>query len=364
MIAKQERKRMKIQAAMAEPEDIIFVDDATGNDKKGEGTEKKPYKTIGRALEVAESEDTIKVGPGVYSESFWITTLDRITLEGSGRDSTTIDGHVWADWCKEFMITGFTIKGDPDYLVGVWCWDVAYARIADCLIDCPYYEGTGIIAEHTALMQLVDSQIKNTGEEGIGVDAASSSTVNISRCIIEENGYGVWVSDSASVRLWNSEVKNSDWYGFTVRSNGKLWLQRSSIHNNYLGIHVSGGGVVDSRGSENQIFRNTDAGIYLGPGGLANLASINIYENHTGICVSKASTLILRSRGIIITNNDLGIEVREFAHAFLENNSIDGNTLDVYIHIGGQAICNPGNIGIIRSDCPYCQHEPTGSQRP
>jgi nitrous oxidase accessory protein NosD len=373
MITKQERKRMKIQAAMAEPEDIIFVDDATGNDKKGEGTEKKPYKTIGRALEVAESGDTIKVRPGVYSESFWIKTLARITIEGSGSHSTTIDGHVWADWCEELIIDGFTIKGDPDRKVGIWCWNVATAYVSNCIIDCPYYGAVGIWVELGTSMWVNDSQIGNTGEEGYGVAAELSSFMHLHTCTIEGNGIGVSSAGNSYTEIVNCEVKHNNpyYWGIEAWENSEVNIRGCSIHDNPCGVFVGNGGIVNLNGSsyqgpENHIFSNTGAGIHLDAGGQLRMSRrTNLIEsNPIGIQVTKGSILRLGGGEHIITGNDLGIEVREFAHAFLENNSINGNTLDVYIHMGGQAICNPENIGKIRSDCPYCQHEPTGSQRP
>jgi hypothetical protein len=68
MIAKQERKRMKIQAAMAEPEDIIFVDDATGNDKKVQAFILNPFGLLrltesrSRAQEVTALQSTAMFG--------------------------------------------------------------------------------------------------------------------------------------------------------------------------------------------------------------------------------------------------------------------------------------------------------------
>jgi hypothetical protein len=361
MIARQERERMKIQAAMAEPGAIIYVDDATGDDEKGDGTEKKPYKTIGRALEVAESEDTIKVGPGDYYESFWIQTLDYITLEGSGRDSTTIDGHVWVDYCKEFRISGFKIKGDPVDQIGIWCWNIDYARIVDCIIDCPYDEAAGIIAEHTYL-SVNDSTIRNTGAAGWGVHANQSSTVALNHCTIERNGCGVVAGNNANVLIYNCDIIESDFCGVQVQQNAHLCLwggMGTSINSNTRGIMVDRGGVFTEYGSDNQIFGNTEAGIYLRPGGQARLGNINIEGSPIGIKATQASILdMCHLCAPIITNNDVGVEVSEFAHAFLGDLSINGNGLDVSIHTGGQAICNPDNIGTIVSECKFCPSKP------
>ncbi len=362
MIARQERKKMKIKAlALDKPGYIIYVDATIGHDTDGKGTEKKPYKTIGKALEVAESGVTIKVGPGAYSESFWITTLDRITIEGSGNDRTTIDGQVWADWCKEFTITGFKIKGDPnypqpgypDYKVGVYCWNVGWAVIEDCIIDCPYDAAVGIIAERS-LMVVRNSHIINIEDQGSGVEAYSADVV-LSDCKIEGKWWGVWAGARSNVRLIDCEIKGSVDWAISVHANSRLGIRGCLIHGNYDGIHAENEGVVELYGM-NQIYDNT-RGIYLGPGGYATLYSdIHISGNSIGIKVTQASILHLRHLcEPNITSNDIGIEVSEFAHAFLGDCSINGNTLDVHIHTGGQAICNHENIEKIKSDCRYCQ---------
>ena len=88
---KWEEKEKILKAEKEEVGNIIYVDDATGDDIKGDGSEKKPFKTINKALSVATSEATIKVAPGAYHEYLRIR-IDRIIIEGSGSDNTIIDG--------------------------------------------------------------------------------------------------------------------------------------------------------------------------------------------------------------------------------------------------------------------------------
>lgn len=353
MMRTQEKELMRMQAEEAEPIYTIYVDDATGDDKKGDGTDKKPYKTIGRALEVAESRDTIKVGPGVYSESFWINTLDYITLEGSGGGSTTIDGDVWVDYCKKFELSGFTIKGDPGSKVGIWCWNVNWAIVKDCIFDCPHYQAEAIFAERT-MMNVYDSQIK-TDADGAGVDVGAGSIVGLVRCKIE-SGIGVYACDGANVALWDCELVNNGWLGIWVQSNASLGIGEVVIDGSVYGIWVDTGAHLKSIGltPTNEIFNNS-AGIYIGPGGQADLGNIYIHDNQIGIKATQASTLNLQGIEPSITSNGIGVEVSEFAHAFLNDFSITGNGLDVHIHTGGQAICNPSKIATLDSDCPFCQ---------
>jgi hypothetical protein len=216
------------------------------------------------------------------------------------------------------------------------------------------------------------SQIGNTGEEGYGVAAELSCYMRLSTCTIEGNGIGVSSAANSCIEIVKCEVKhnNPHYWGIESWGNSEVVIRGSSIHDNPFGVFAGNGGIVNLSGSTwqgpgNHIFNNTQAGIHLDEGSQLRMSRrTNLIEsNPTGIQVTKGSILRLGGGEHIITGNNLGIEVREFAQAFLGDISITGNNnLDVYIHFGGQAICNPGNIGKIRSDCPYCQHEPTGSQ--
>ena len=57
---------LPITALAAEPK-TIYVDATEGNDKNDGLQEDRPYKTVEKAVEAAESGDTIQLGEGNYT---------------------------------------------------------------------------------------------------------------------------------------------------------------------------------------------------------------------------------------------------------------------------------------------------------
>jgi hypothetical protein len=348
-----EKEAMRIQAQAVASGYIIYVDAATGDDVKGGGTAKKPYKTIGKALAVARSGDTIKVGPGVYSERLIIDTLDRILLEGSGSDSSVINEYVQFDGCKYLEIKGFKFTGGAIGR-GLWCNNVDIADVQDCNFQVP--SGIGLVLEHNNAMWVYNSQF-NCAPYGTGVVTHSYSWLWLENCTVTGNDTGIVTRRGAVTYIVNSTVSNNETWGVWIEQNAELWIQASFFFGNGWAIHCIVGGVINSAqsGDSNKIYGNTYGGIELRTGGTAELSCTEIYNNPTGILVTEAGVLCLIGAPNCIHDNEFGITVEQFGHAFLRNNPINGNTVwDVYIHTGGQATCNPSVISKINSDCPYC----------
>lgn len=73
----------------------VYVDDVNGVDASGvRGRLDKPYKTISAALAVAQSGDTVFVGPGTYAQSSALVLPANVSVYGSGVDVTIITGTV------------------------------------------------------------------------------------------------------------------------------------------------------------------------------------------------------------------------------------------------------------------------------
>lgn len=97
-----------LQGLLGQTNRTIYVDSLTGSDSTGNGTQEKPFKTIGYqvsdvegtalftkggALGVAGPGDTIKLAPGIYTNEvvqLWITNKMGLNLIGAGRSATLI----------------------------------------------------------------------------------------------------------------------------------------------------------------------------------------------------------------------------------------------------------------------------------
>ena len=73
-------------------DNTIYVDANKGDDTTGDGTEANPYKTVGKAAEIAVSGDTIMLGDGKYTlygvSSVNTTKGKNLTFVGQGADKT------------------------------------------------------------------------------------------------------------------------------------------------------------------------------------------------------------------------------------------------------------------------------------
>jgi hypothetical protein len=75
----------------------LFVDPINGSDTSGTGSDNAPFKTIAKALTVADGSGfRIVLAPGIYVENPTISLpkLDIVTLAGSDRGNTSIQGTV------------------------------------------------------------------------------------------------------------------------------------------------------------------------------------------------------------------------------------------------------------------------------
>jgi len=348
-----EKEAMRIQAEAVTSGYIIYVDATIGNDTTGTGSAKKPFKTINRALSAARSGDTIKVSPGVYSENLYIDTLDRITFEGAGSDVCILSGYLYTLGCKYLGITGLKFTGSEAWGTCLWCDNTDVAVVRDCVFAI--LGGTGIILEHNSAMWVYNSQLSCT--DGSGALSHSFSYLYLQNCTVTENWIGIIARRGALAYADNCTISNNSGQGAWIHQNAEFWIGTSSFSNNDVGIWLESGATLNGNrtGASNTIFNNATFGIWLSSGSNAELYCTEIYNNGTGIYAEKASVLDIR-RDNNIYGNSIGIEVTEFAHAFLRNTPIRGNTLwDVNIHTGGQAICDPSDIGNLQSDCPYCQ---------
>lgn len=96
----------------------IHVDDDNGSDTVGDGSQSNPYRTITKALQVANDGDTIVVHDGTYNESV-VVTKDVTITSLNGPEVTSIqpaagDGFAIQPASGSYRarrITGFTISG-------------------------------------------------------------------------------------------------------------------------------------------------------------------------------------------------------------------------------------------------------------
>ena len=200
-----------------------------GSDTTGDGTQAKPFITIGKAVKVAAGGSRILVGPGTYAERVEYSGKSLRLHSSAGAASTTLQG-----------ATGNT---------------VVYIDAAAANSELSGFKITGGAGRPVA---------SNFGTDYFGGGLHCATTALISDCIFEANGKGTPKVDSAA-------------FGGAIYSvGGKLQVVNCLIFNNYA--WASGGATFTESGSieldrctvygnDATAFRGSQGGLAVGNGG-------------------------------------------------------------------------------------------------
>jgi parallel beta-helix repeat protein len=186
----------------------LYVDKNAGNVQ--DGSKSHPFKTIGSAIDKADSGAEIHVAKGEYREN--LELKKDIKLFGEDRDNTTIKAKK-GKWATITMkddseINNFTIK---DGERGIWVESHAKVSISDCVI-------------------------KNNDQDGIaieGSDISNSKAVNISNSTVEKNGMsGIFSLGARRIVVTGSEIRNNKLNGINLAKGTSAWLGDNTVENN------------------------------------------------------------------------------------------------------------------------------------
>jgi len=134
-------------SALAATADTYWVDAAIGNDAN-DGSQVAPFKTITRALEVADSLDTVMIEPGTYGPATNgeppYLDIEGECLQGAGAGLTVIDGSYlqWESMQADDFVEGLTVSNCQRAMSVVAPVDLvspAQVRIS----DCTFYDNSG-----------------------------------------------------------------------------------------------------------------------------------------------------------------------------------------------------------------------------
>lgn len=208
--------------------------------------------TIGRALEVAEPGDTIRIRAGVYSES--LTLISGVSLEGDGAERVTLTNSgliVRAQDVTEASISGVTFKGgsagSPTVLLyrssviiehcdftgaasrGLEVQEIAEPVIRSCRFVNLSGAGVFFAANATGLME--SCVISGCGTDGISVGGSSSPS--IVGCLVQNNGQnGLFAYEQSSPQVRRSLFKSNRLHGALVQSKASPSFDACQFQNN------------------------------------------------------------------------------------------------------------------------------------
>ncbi|MBE9127831.1 MULTISPECIES: DUF1565 domain-containing protein [unclassified Coleofasciculus] len=157
---------------------LLFVNPATGDDNKGNGKADSPFKTIARALQLAQPNTVILLAPGIYSaetgESFPLILKPGVTIQGNSRTR------------------GQTIE----------------------------IRGGGTFESSTAKSETITI---------LGADQATLTGVTITNP--NPAGYGLWIESSSPVVVDNTFTGNSN-AGIVIKGNSAPTIRSNYFYNN------------------------------------------------------------------------------------------------------------------------------------
>lgn len=276
-------------------------------------------RTISSAISKANSGDTIIIASGIYIEN--VTINKNLTLEGAGKDITTIDG---GDAGRVLLIS-----------------DGAVVSIVNITITNGHVVndwGGGIFNSESTLF-IANCTVKDNKSSGGGGVANINGTLKMDSCLItgndgDNNGGGIANVFDGTVELINSHIRdNRAISGGGIRNDGLMYINHSTIVSNTGSFNV--GGIMSLEGRlviTDSIVSDNYSG--WGAGGILN--------NHGDLIVNE--TLISNNYAVDRGGGISNISGNEFV---LKNSTISGNSVDDYM--GGGIFNLVGTFSLINS---------------
>lgn len=182
---------------------VLLVNPITGDDINGNGNMDSPFKTIAKALQVAQPNTVIRLTPGVYSsqtgETFPLILPDGVTLQGNPRtrgENIIIQGggmfesptasqqNITILAANPATVTGVTITNPNPQGYGLWI-----ESSSPVVVDNTFTENTsaGIVVKGNSAPTIRSNYFYNNGGDGIFVAGTLQADVRENVFIDREN---------------------------------------------------------------------------------------------------------------------------------------------------------------------------------
>lgn len=242
---------------------IWYVDGVHGSDSNNCKTRQTACKTIGHAISLASSGDTIGVGPATYKEN--LTINFKLNIIGANAATTIVDGNQSG--------TVFTIEA-PTVLSRL---TIQNGYIGDY--------GGGIRNDSLLTISMCTITGNTVGDYGGGIDNNGDGTLTVSMCTITGNsasgdGGGIYNIGTLTVRRCTIAGNRVVYYGGGIENGNTLTVDNSTITGNTASSY--GGGITNfynATVSNSTITENTAYGGY--GGGIVDLEGLSTTLQNT-----------------------------------------------------------------------------------
>ena len=243
-----------------------YVDGVNGNDNNDCKSPQTACQTIGHAISLASSGDTIKVAPATYTENLTISISLKII--GSGATTTIVDGNqagtvFTINNPAQVVLSNLTIQNGSAGYYGGGIWNNGTLAVTDSVVTASYgyygagginsygtltitrstisgnsttWDGGGILTQGGTAM-ITDSTVSGNGagNSGGGINAGyyswTDATLTISNSTISENGGG-GICNYATLTINNSTLGGNGGGGI-YQGGGSVTLQNSILSKNH-----------------------------------------------------------------------------------------------------------------------------------
>ncbi|MBS3749634.1 MAG: right-handed parallel beta-helix repeat-containing protein, partial [Candidatus Thermoplasmatota archaeon] len=311
----------------------------------GNGSITSPFHSIQDALDVAKTNDTIRVHPGFYTEKLLIETS--ICLEGVDKKTTIIDGqktpqHTVFVTADHVTITGFTIQNSSikRYSCGI-CVYSSYNTISGNVFT-QNFVGYGM-GQAASYNRISNNEFYNNSYMGAAVDSPLQKNNHYMNNLFYDNPYyGLFILNSKTL------VEDNRFFddGITIASDGQplqIMFENNTINNlpllcfqnqSFITLNdAEMGSLILANCSSSKItgyrFCDTDTSVFL-----INCENISINKcsfdrtlNGIISCFSKNITIAENDFQNI---NDTSISYQFSSQGTIQHNSISQNRVGLY----------------------------------
>ncbi|MBD3880243.1 DUF1565 domain-containing protein [Phormidium tenue FACHB-886] len=207
----------------AQAQQMILVNPATGNDAAATGTQSAPFRTITRALQVAQPNTTLLLAPGTYSaesgEVFPLRLKAGVTIQGdpttAGRgflirgggdfiSPTSTRQNIAVLGADQAMLIGVTVTNSNPRGYGVWIESSSPTILSNTLTGNGH-DGISTVGDSAPLIQ--GNIFNHNGANGITIFGASHPEVR--QNVFEQTGFGVNIADTATPLILDNRISQN-----------------------------------------------------------------------------------------------------------------------------------------------------------
>jgi hypothetical protein len=259
---------------------VWYVDGVNGNDNNNCKSRQRACKTIGHAISLASSGDSVRVAAAIYTENLRIGISLKVI--GSGAATTIIDGGgagsvVWVS-ASGVVLAKFTIRNGKGFGGGVF--NLGTLTINDSIITRNSSNGVFLVCSAGGVLSRRAVSINHTtisdnqGLKGAGLcvtggAAINNSTISGNSAFTTDEfscpqGGGIWGSRTINNSTISGNIASKDSVSGCLADGGGIYgrptIKNSTISGNAVRGHAGTGGGIIGGTLQNSIVANNYGG--------------------------------------------------------------------------------------------------------